>query len=130
LLNRLDSLETMLQKAEGDPSDVLQMVRWQLELYESRPKLAHLECAGKVLEESREFLRDWAARKANAGAYPKLLGELSRCFKRTAEALEKGHEDLEEVADRLEDSVEHKHSLAAIEKAHRNYLMKLEEVAR
>jgi hypothetical protein len=131
LLHEIDSFATMLQKVEGDPSDILQMVRWQLELYESRPKLAHLDqCAGNVVEKSREFLSDWAAKKANAESYPKLLGELSRCFKRTAEALEKGHEELEKLADGLEDSVEHRHSLAAIEKAHRNYLLKLEEVAR
>jgi len=130
LLHEIDTFATMLQKAEGDPSDVLQMVRWQLQLYESRPKLVHLGCAGKVVEVSREFLRDWAARKANADSYPKFLGELSRCFKSTAEALEKGHEDLERMADGVEDSVEHKHSLAAIEKAHRSYLMRVEEVAR
>ena len=129
LLHEIDTLATMLQKAEGDPSDILQMVRWQLELYESQPKLAHVECAGRVVDESREFLHDWAAKKADAESYPKLLRELSRCFKRTAEALERGHEDLEKLADDVEDSVEHKHSVAAIERSHRNFLLKLEEVA-
>jgi hypothetical protein len=130
LLHKIDTLATMLQQAEGDSSDILQMVRWQLELYESRPKLAHLECAGKVLEESREFLSRWAAKKANAESYPKVLGELSPCFKHTAQAQEKGREELEKLADGVEVSVEHKLSLAAIEKTHRNYLLKLEEVTR
>jgi hypothetical protein len=42
LLNKLDAFETMLQKAEGDPADILQMARWQKQLYLSKPQLQNL----------------------------------------------------------------------------------------
>jgi hypothetical protein len=32
----------MIQKEDGDPADILQMVRWQRELYSSKPQLRKL----------------------------------------------------------------------------------------
>lgn len=130
LLHEIDGFATMLQKAEGDPSDILQMVRWQGELYKVRTSLARLECSDQVTDESGKFIRDWGVLKANADAYPRLLAGLNRCFRRTAEVLERGREDLERAADGVEDAVEHKRPLAAVEKAHRNYLLKVEEASR
>jgi hypothetical protein len=130
LLHEIDGFATMLQKAEGEPSDILQMVRWQLELYESRAKLTRLECSSHVIEESRRLLQNWGMPNMDPDSYLRLLAKLGRCFHSTAEALEKGHEDLEKAADGVEDAVEHKRSVAAVEQAHRNYLLKLEEVSR
>jgi hypothetical protein len=129
LLHEIDGFATMLQKAKGDSSDILQMVRWQRELYENRATLARLGCSSQVKDESAKFIRGWGI-KADPDSYPRLLASLNRCFRRTAEVLEKGREDIERAVDGIEDAVEDKRSLAVVEKAHRAYLLKVEQASR
>lgn len=130
LLNRLDAFQTMLQKAEGDPADILQMVRWQLELYSSRAPLVKLDCSRQVVKDSQKLINDWPNLTNKGESYTQLEHELAHgCFRKTAEALEKHHEELEKLADRVEDITEHHHPLAAVERAHRDYLLQLTDVA-
>jgi hypothetical protein len=124
LLNELDSLATMLQKAQGDPADILQMVRWQEALYRTRPDLHRLDCSERVVKDSQEFIRTYARRKPDL--YPALLRTLSACFHETAKVLQKDQEPLEKSATALEAPGL---SLTALEKIHREFLLALQDAA-
>jgi hypothetical protein len=121
LLSRLDSFATMLQKAQGDPADILQMVRWQEALYQTRPNLRRLDCSERVVKASQEFIRTYSQRKAES--YPALLRSLGACFSQTAKGLEKNQQELEKAAAAMGKA---DLSLAALEKAHREFLLALQ----
>jgi hypothetical protein len=127
LLRQLDSLATVLQKANGDPADFLQMVRWQLKLYSEVTELKDLKAARFVREESQEFIDSYGKHKRGADTYPELLHDLLRSFHETAEALEKNHVELEHQVAEIE---KHGHSMGALEKVHRDYLMQLQALAK
>src|SRR5439155_6284597 len=76
LLNRMDSLLTMLQLAEGDPADILQNIRWQLDLYTHRRVLRDLPCRRQVEKRSREFIRRFGRHEATAAEFPSLIRSL------------------------------------------------------
>jgi hypothetical protein len=123
LMNKLDSNITMIQLEKGDPADVLQMVRWQMQLYSTVPALKGLHSAAFILKESQEFIDDFGKRKRHADSYPELIHELLKSFHETAEALEKiGVKTAAEV-DQMED---HLKSVEALENAHRDFLAKLQ----
>jgi hypothetical protein len=124
LLNRLDSFATMLQKAQGDPADILQMVRWQEALYRTRPSLRRLDCAERVVRASQEFIRTYSQRKAES--YLALLRSLSACFSQTAKGLDKNQQELEKAAAAMGQA---NLSLAALEKAHREFLLVVQDAA-
>src|SRR6266404_124803 len=113
LLNKLDAFQTMLQKAQGDPADILQMVLWQRRLYSTAPELTHLKVARHVVEESDEFIRTYGRPKAQGDNYAELLHELHDSFHDTAEALEKQDRRLDAAADEIK---EHYGSPAGLEK--------------
>jgi hypothetical protein len=121
LLSRLDSFATMLQKSEGDPADILQMVRWQEQLYRTRPVLGRLDCAAVVEKDSQEFIRSWNQR--NPDSYRALIRALSDCFHTTAKALQDNR--LETAAAAMDQSGL---SISALEKAHRQFLLALQDV--
>lgn len=121
-LNKLDALQTMLQKAGGDPDDILQMVVWQRQLYSKVPALKLLNAAKRVVEESDEFIKAFGSPKAHEDSYPQMIRELLKSFHETAESLEKMNLRLEPAVDEM---AEHLKSTARLEKAHRNYLLKL-----
>jgi hypothetical protein len=58
LLNALDAQLTQIQLRDGDPADILQMVRWQQELFRRQPALSKLSCAKDVVASSSYFLRE------------------------------------------------------------------------
>jgi hypothetical protein len=122
-MNKLDSNITMIQLEKGDPADVLQMVRWQKELYSSVSTLKALHCADFVVRESQEFIDDFGKRKRHTDSYPQLIRELLKSFHETAEALEKVGVKTEFELHRMED---HLKSMDALEKAHREYLTRLQ----
>ncbi|HXB55393.1 MAG TPA: hypothetical protein VN461_11455 [Vicinamibacteria bacterium] len=123
LLQRLDSFSTMLQKGEGDPGDILQMVRWQEALYRTRPGLHGLKCSDRVVQASREFISGYAQRKGDG--YLGLLRELGGCFKETAASLDKDRGQLLKAAEAIERNMA---SIPGLEKAHREFLLALQAV--
>jgi hypothetical protein len=127
LMNRLDSFETMLVLAQGDAADILQMVRWQERLYSTVPQLKQLHSSDFVVKESREFIKSFGKRKRSADTYTQLLRELHNSFKETGEALERIGINVEREIDRMEDE---QSSVTRLEKAHRDYLVKLQAVAK
>jgi hypothetical protein len=122
LLNRLDSYATMLQKAQGDPADIPQMIRWQESLYRTRPVLAKLDCSGDLVKRSQMLSKEYS--QARPETYPVLLRALSPCYHQTAKALV--NERLESAAAAMESP---RLSLGALEKAHRELLLVLQEAA-
>lgn len=80
LFNSLDAQLSQLQLRDGDPADILQMVRWQRHLYRRQPKLSKLSCSADLLASSNEFLREREARRLTNSAYPALLAKSSRCL--------------------------------------------------
>ena len=80
LLNALDAQLSQVQLRDGDPADILQMVRWQQELFRRQPALAKLSCAAELISSSSRFLRDRESRKLTNAAYPELLARQSQCL--------------------------------------------------
>jgi len=102
----------MLQLEKGDPADIMQMVRWQKQLFRQQPKLAELKCAPKVIEASTEFLHGRESGRLTNTAYPKLLEEVGGCLREAAGA----QGDLKSS------------DLAMLEKEHRAYLLALSKL--
>ena len=116
LLNKLASFMTMLQLAEGNPADILQMVRWQMEL------CGQLACSGMIFAESEKFVLAFHKRKATNYDYPKLIERLLDCFKEMS-TLGGANLDMSQEIAEMEQSMD---NLAALQSAHRNFLLKLQ----
>ncbi len=116
-----DIFQTMLQQPEGDPADILQMVRWQKTLYSSKPQLQKLRASRRVVEESQEFIEHYGKRKRVEEDYHEPMERLLSSLHQTAE-------DLEKLGVRVEPEIhkiaEHLGSARQPEKAHRDYLVK------
>lgn len=126
LTNKLDTFQTMLQKAEGDPADILQMVRWQAEIYLSKTQLRNQPEARHVEDESAEFIKNYGKHKSVDIAYRDLLVKLVHSFHETAESLEKSGVKIEPELHNLEEHLVL--PLNTLEKAHREYLIKLQSL--
>lgn len=110
LMNAIDARLTTLQLQKGDAADIMQMVRWQQQLFAREPRLARLPCTPKLLEASRAFLNARATGKTtNQEGYPRLIEMTGACLR---EAAGGGPE--------LKGS-----DITALEKAHRGYLLAL-----
>ena len=115
-LNAIDSQLTMAQLDRGDPADIMQMVRWQSQLFRTQANLRALRCATDVVNVSNTFLRARQSRSLSSAAYPKFLADVSPCLRAglgpSAAAPSFGGSDL-----------------AALEKAHRAVLLALSQRA-
>jgi hypothetical protein len=87
VLRKLDALATEIQLRAGNPADIAQMVRWQIELYQDRPALRRLRCQRKLIEDSLEFVNQPRGSRDRAGSYPALLQALRPCFTEAVAAL-------------------------------------------
>jgi hypothetical protein len=125
LLNKLDSFLTMRQLSKGDTADIPQNVRWQKDLYTRLPQLSRLPCSPRLAEASRSFIRAYGERKVGNKDYPALIRELSECFSETARTLVKAAPELEKDLDEMRRSLG---DLTALQKAHRDYLLKLQSL--
>jgi hypothetical protein len=124
LLQRLDVHLTMLQKQQGDPADVLQNVRWQAALF---AKLRRVAASGQVLAASERFVEAYGRRELDNRQYPDFLAGLQPALADTARQLGVHRDpDLAAAAVRLERSL--KGPLAGIQKAHHDYLLRLQQI--
>jgi hypothetical protein len=80
-LNAIDSQLTMVQLDRGDPADIMQMVRWQSQLFRTQANLRGLACAPDVVKLSNTFLSARQSRTLSNAAYPKLLVDASPCLR-------------------------------------------------
>ncbi|HEX4965773.1 MAG TPA: sialidase family protein [Thermoanaerobaculia bacterium] len=122
LLNRLDSLVTQRALDAGDVADVLQMVRWQSDLYKQLPATLAPQCSASLLDQSAAFIDAYQQRKAGAKDYAGFLTPLFDCFDQTAKTL--GSTAAESALATLEGSVS---DPTALEKAHRAFLLALQD---
>ncbi len=117
LLNGVDARLTAIALRKGDPADIIQMVRWQRQLFRSRPELGKLGCAARVIEASDAFLSQREARKVTNGeAYPRHVEEVWACLREAVAS--KGVAPPPGPIAR---------DLPALEFAHRDYLLALAE---
>jgi hypothetical protein len=120
LLNRLDSFVTMLQLEDGDPADILQNVRWHRELYAEVKDLSGLSIARQVRKLCDDFIGRIERREATYADFPALLKRLRKSLDETARALPRLR-----LAGALKALDEAGDSLAALQRAHRQVLLKL-----
>ncbi|MGA2373692.1 MAG: hypothetical protein ACLPPV_00100 [Candidatus Korobacteraceae bacterium] len=125
LLNKLDAFQTMLQKQEGDPTDILQMVVWQKRLYSTVPRLTSLKAARHVIEESDKFIKSYNHPGPHEETYSRMLLELGGALHETAEALECDKMHLEPLVDAIEHRL---NQTGPLEKAHRAFLLELQSI--
>jgi hypothetical protein len=115
LLNSIDAQLTQMQLQNGDPADIVQMVRWQRQLYRQQSNLAKLPCADDLGSASSAFLRGRENGELTNAAYPKLLAKVSKCLRQGVEA----------QGGSISGQPFKSGDLAALEKEHRNYLLVL-----
>jgi hypothetical protein len=123
LLQGLDAFLTRVRKAQGDPADILLNVQWQKDLYTSVPALSRLSIAAQVTAESTSYSTAYESRRAGNAEYPRLIEQLLPAFRETASALRAENLGLETDIAAMEASLA---SPAALQKAHRGYLLKLQ----
>jgi hypothetical protein len=126
LLNRFDSALTMQQVAGGDVANILHNVRWQLDLFRTLPRLSRTECAPRLVWSSESFVQSYGARRALNRDYPKLVRTQLECLAATAKVL--ADKELFALVTRLEQNVSG--DLARLQKAHQDYLERLDGLAR
>jgi hypothetical protein len=117
-LEELDALLTVRQLAAGDPADILQTVRWQRDLYRRAGAVPGAEV---VLRESARFIDGYTRRELGNAAYPGLVKALLGSYREAARAFESP--EMERTAAGLESGFS---SLAALQKAHRSFLLALQ----
>ncbi len=123
LLNKVDSLLTMRQLANGDVGDILQNVRWQEYMFTTAGRLLKLDCASDVRTRSHDFVEAYSRRKATNKDYPALVHSLLSCFEKTAVSL--GNETLLSLTPLLKRSL---NDLVKLQKTHRDFLLQLQAV--
>jgi hypothetical protein len=116
LLNKLDAAQTRRQKMDGDVADIPQNVRWQRELFTT----LKTERAKEVADRSARFLSDFAHRNVGVEGFGPLLTSLRDALKEGAARDKSG-----EAARRL-DAIQAGASAAALQKAHREFLLALD----
>jgi hypothetical protein len=124
-LNRLDSLLTLRQLQQGDTADILQMVRWMQDLYLRVPRLAGLSAAGTIVDASRSFVDAWSDQTASTSDYAPLLGGLNSALAATAADLSTDLPGLADNVAAIQGAVS-SGDLTALEKAHRDFLVRLQ----
>ena len=125
LLHKLDAFMTMLQKAHGDPADVLQNVRWQIDLVAGSARLSALPDAAEILDRSRAFAERVGARAAGVRDYAELLAALVPALGRSADVLAGSGTGLHALVHGIEVAK----STRERQKAHREFLLRLATVA-
>jgi hypothetical protein len=123
LLNRLDSLVTQRALAKGDVADILQMVRWQAELYSRMPATLAPACSSSLIDQSRAFIDAYQQRRAGAREYLDFIRGQVACFHDTAKVLGASGEAAEKAIAAMESNLSNP---TGLEKAHRDFLLLLQ----
>jgi hypothetical protein len=118
IVNRFDAFLTMLQKAQGDRADILQMVRWHLALCD-RPALTVLPATAAVSAALSAFVAKVTRRTMQLSDYQAMLIALVPGLTTTFSAL--GH-----PAPTLIGALASAANARAAEKAHRDLLLQLQ----
>jgi len=125
LLNALDAAITNVRLAGGNPADIVTTIAWQRDLYGSNGRLAKVPCAAGAVKTSAEYVEAIGRRKITNAVYPEFLRASTPCFAETASLL--GSEQLKSAAEAVRLAGD---NLAAAQKAHRSYLILLDQALR
>jgi hypothetical protein len=125
ILHKVDALLTMHQKAKGDPADILQNVYWQKVLYATVPELKGMRAGRTVLDRSRTYIAGYESRRLGNDDYPELIRNLMDSFQSTAKTLASHDLQLEKDITEMHENLG---SPAALQKAHRGFLVKLQSL--
>jgi hypothetical protein len=117
-LNDLDAVLTSLQLADGDTADILQNVRWQYDLFRRVKENERVRLA------SQDFIKAYTVRKAHNDDYPKLLMSLLDSYRQTARQLQADGP----LQQKIDDIERHLDSPRAAQKAHRAFLLALQDI--
>jgi hypothetical protein len=120
-LEAIDALVTMRQKARGDLADVCQNLRWQADLFGSGT-LANLKRSDRVVRVSLAFVKDFAARRIDVTAYPRLVRTTLPVLRAAAKAVtsEVALQRVRQLADSLDDPL-------TVQLHHHEYLIALSD---
>ena len=122
-VNRLDSLITMRQLAQGDVADILQTVRWQDDLYQRVPGLLRLSCTQEMHAALNAFIRGVGDRRVGYDAYGPLLESLRPCMEETVKSFGEELPGLDEDVAAMKRAGK---DLARLQHAHASFLAKLQ----
>jgi hypothetical protein len=125
LLERLEAAQTMHVLARGNPADIIGMVRWQKDLYSTVPGLAKLPGASELVAQSQAYIAGYTGKPQDAKDYAALLAKSQKLFQETAAAVKQDGVDAGPALAALERQRKGGNT-AALEKAHRDYLLVLE----
>jgi hypothetical protein len=124
LLHKLDAFITMQQKAKGDTADILQNVEWQKSLFSKVPLLKKLYVNKSILEKSKNFIDVYSRGKIGIYAYPEFIRSIMEEFRYTAKALHNKIRLMDNILE-MERSIK---DSTALQKAHRQFLLKLQSL--
>jgi len=119
LLNHIDMMLTMDRKSRGDRADVVQMMRWQRELL-SNKRFASAD----LISITDRFIEDFVNRKVTLDEYARVLREMQPSLKRLTSSIG----DLE--LSRRYEALAKADGIEPMERAHRNFLLRTEELSR
>jgi hypothetical protein len=126
VLNRMDSALTMRQLQAGDVAGILHTVRWQRDLLVKEARAEALECGPKLLDASDRFIAGYGRREVTNRDYQEFVrGELE-CLHAIASELKDDQlaKQATELAAHLDGP------LPALQKAHQDYVQRLDAVLR
>jgi hypothetical protein len=127
LLHKLDAFATMLQKSRGDAADIIQNVAWQRDLFSVLARSSNAAFAVRVVDESQRFLDKFAGRTDAPSVFPSFLASLIDAFQATDQFVNRPEIGLRESIAALAPAAT---SPAASQRAHREFLLKLDPVLR
>jgi len=123
LLQKLDVQASMLDKAKGDSADILQNVAWQRDLYRQAASLKAF--APLVVEASSRYIDAFEFGQAGPAEFKKLIADLLTVFQDTARALNSKTLDQAVAAMAAQAG-----DVQGLQGAHRQFLLRLQDVAR
>ncbi len=120
--HKMDAFLTYIDKKNGDVADILQNIRWQIDLYQTVNLIKNIDGVEQLIERSNEFHKAFITNKANYNNYSEVISSQMSVFKETAEVVEQEQIDLTKELRALRSSLNNPQHL---QKAHYNFLIKL-----
>jgi hypothetical protein len=118
----VDAFLTYLEKQNGDLADLAQNMRWQHDLVTNIKMMKNIEGTDQLAELSQEFDLGYAARKLTAKDFPKFLEKSLPVLRKINAGFKLG---LDNILDNIKENLG---DPRALQKHHRKFLLKLEEL--
>jgi hypothetical protein len=123
--HKMDAFLTYLDKKKGDLADILQNIRWQIELYNLDLLLNEVNSSKALIEQSTEFHEAYSAGKIGFEDYPEFINRTMNIYEETVEVMSQHGIKLSKELRAMINSVKDPKKL---QKAHYNFLLKLNTI--